>query len=40
MKRYRDLKLSNDEAEDLDAHVHEILKNRKLEAEMEETVEA
>jgi len=40
MKRYRDMKLSNDEAEDLDTHVQEILKVRKLEAEMEESVEA
>ncbi|MBN2657933.1 MAG: DNA-directed RNA polymerase subunit beta' [Spirochaetales bacterium] len=39
MKRYRDMKLSNDQAEDLDAHVQEILKIRKLEAELaEETV--
>ena len=40
MKRYRDMKLSNDEAEDLDAHVQEILKVRKREAELEESVEA
>ncbi|MBB6482201.1 DNA-directed RNA polymerase subunit beta' [Spirochaeta isovalerica] len=36
MKRYRDMKLSNDQAEDLDAHVQEILKIRKLEAELAE----
>jgi len=40
MKRYRDMKLSNDESEDLDTHVQEILKKKKLEAELEETVEA
>ncbi|MBI9097365.1 MAG: DNA-directed RNA polymerase subunit beta', partial [Spirochaetaceae bacterium] len=40
MKRYRDMTLSNSEAEDLDTHVQEILKNRKLEADLEESVEA
>ncbi len=40
MKRYRDMKLSNDEAEDLDAHVQEILELRKREAELEEVAEA
>jgi DNA-directed RNA polymerase subunit beta' len=40
MKRYRDMKLSNDEAEDLDAHVQEILKQRKQDAELEESAEA
>lgn len=39
MKRYRDMKLSNAETADLDAHIQQILKTRKLEAELENTAE-
>jgi DNA-directed RNA polymerase subunit beta' len=41
MKRYRDVKLYDEESQDLDEYMHEILEKRKLEAEaMAEAVEA
>jgi len=40
MKRYRNIKLFDDESQDLDEDMHEIIERRKLEAEAEAVAEA